>query len=165
MVIFEIKAKTLYFSCNAWERHSHKRTYRSEDVTGLEVWRLGFSALKLVSRWYYFGFVLIDLSCKFSRSMVKAPNFYRSAFTQTALHVRWRVWSASVTACSFSHWSQFVAGTIFCLYSLTLLVIFQGQRLNRLISTQYIHTNGPTCKKERLIWKCKGLFFFRNELS
>ena len=53
-------------------------------------WDGFFFAVKSVSRRYtVFMFVLIDRSDQFSRSMVEAPNFYRSAFTETDVHV-WR---------------------------------------------------------------------------
>ena len=40
-----------------------------------------------------FRFVLVDISAQFSRSIVKAPTFYCSAFTQTDLHASRSVWS------------------------------------------------------------------------
>ena len=104
------KVKTPYFSWNDLARLPHKWTYRS----GVAIWKcdgLFFPRWSTLVVGTIFRFVLIDLSGQFSRSMIKVPNFYWSAFTQTDLHVRGSVWSASIIVCVFCQY-------YFCLYSL-----------------------------------------------
>ena len=54
-----------------------------------------------------------------------------------------------------------VAGTIFIFVLIDLI----GYLSSSTVKSVHFYTNGPTCKKERLIFKCDGLLFsLRSEL-
>ena len=76
----------------------------------------------------------------FSKSMVKSAHFYNNTSTQTDLHVRRSVRSECVDLnvwlfCFFTALKWVSHCYFFCLYPLTLVVLFQGQLLNCLILT------------------------------